>query len=101
MELSLAPLLAYWFVSILETNLLRDGEPIMYSMYVDKIITAFSNDKKANKLNKNFDSFHEDLIITMESSRSYLLPILDFNIKIEENRFTLQSKRNHQIQSFF
>ena len=57
MELSLTPLLAYWFISNLETNLLRESEPIMYFIYVDKIITAFYSDKKANKFSKTLIIF--------------------------------------------
>ena len=43
----LAPLLANWFVSKLETNLLNEIQPKMYTRYVDDIFTIFPNEKKS------------------------------------------------------
>ena len=51
----LAPLLANWFVSKLETSLLNKILPKMYTRYVDDIFTIFSNEKMANEFNQKFN----------------------------------------------
>ena len=85
----LAPLLANWFVSNLETDLLqKQDEPIMYCRYVDDIFSIFSNDKQANEFKQRLNNVHKDLIFTMETSTSNQLPFLDIKIGIKENRFT-------------
>ena len=59
----LAPLLANWFVSKLETNLLNEIQPKMYTRYVDDIFTIFSNEEIAN-------GFNQKLKIKYSTSRS-------------------------------
>ena len=82
----LAPLLANWFVSKLETGLLKENEPKMYTRYVDDIFTVFADEKAANDFQQKLNNLHRDLIFTMESSTSNKLPFLDINVKLEENR---------------
>ena len=85
----LAPLLANWFVSKLETGLLNEIQPKMYN--VDDIFTIFSNEEMANEFNQKLNTLHQDLVFTMESSTSNKLPFLDISVKLEENRFTTSS----------
>ena len=48
----LAPLLANWFVSDLQTVLFhKNPEPKMYCRYVDDIFCVFRNDKQGTELN--------------------------------------------------
>ena len=84
----LAPLLANWFVSKLETNLLNEIQPKMYTRYVDDIFTIFSNEEMANELNQKLNTLHQYIVFTMESNTSNKLPFLDISVNLEENRFT-------------
>ena len=84
----LAPLLANWFVSKLETNLLNEIQPKMYTRYVDDIFTIFPNEEIANEFNQKLNTLHQDLVFTMESNTSNKLPFLDISVNLEENRFT-------------
>ena len=84
----LAPLLANWFVSKLETSLLNEIQPKMYTRYVDDIFTIFSNEEMANEFNQKLNTLHQDLVFTMETCTSGKLPFLDISVKLEENKFT-------------
>ena len=84
----LAPLLANWFVSKLETGLLNEIQPKMYTRYVDDIFTIFSNEEMANEFNQKLNTLHQDLVFTMETCTSGKLPFLDISVKLEENKFT-------------
>ena len=84
---ALAPLLANWFVSKLETGLLSEIEPKIYTRYVDDIFTIFSHEKTANEFYRKFNNLHQDLMFTMEFNTSNKLPFLDISMKLEESSF--------------
>ena len=83
--------LADWFVSKLETNLLNEIQPKMYTRYVDDIFTIFSNEEIANEFNQKLNTLHQDLVFTMESNTSNKLPFLDISINLEENRLLTEN----------
>ena len=81
----LAPLLANWFVSDLETVLFhKHSEPKMYCRYLDDIFFVFCNDKQGTEFNEKLNNLHKTMIFTMETSTTNQLPFLDITIKIKE-----------------
>ena len=76
----LAPLLANWFVSDLETVLFHKHlEPKMYCRYVDDIFCVFRNDKQSTEFNEKLNNLHEAMVFTMETSTTNQLPFHDIS----------------------
>ena len=85
----LAPLLANWFVSNLETDLFhKHQEPKMYCRYVDDIFSVFSNKKQGIEFNEKLNNIHKAMVFTMETSMINQLPFLDINIRIKDDQFS-------------
>ena len=79
---SLAPILANWFFSDLETESFhKHQEPKMYCRYVDDILCVFHNDKQGKEFKGRLKNLHKTMIFTMEISTSNQLPFLDINLK--------------------
>ena len=84
----LAPLLANWFVSDLESNLLeKHQQPKIYCRYVDDIFCVFNNENQTKDFNAISNNLHKDMCFTMEISKSNQLPYLDINVNISEDKF--------------
>ena len=82
----LAPLLANWFVSQLETNLLnKTKNPKMYCRYVDDIFCIFENKEDALLFEKELNSMHKDMKFTIQTCQDGKLPFLDTLVAIKDN----------------
>ena len=85
----LAPVLANWFFSDLETVLFhKHPEPKMYCRYVDDIVCVFRNDIQGREFNEELNNLHKAMIFTLETSTTNQLPFLDINIKIKGDLIT-------------
>ena len=63
--ISIAPPLANWFVSMLETGLKSEIEPKMYTRYIDNIFTILFNEKTTNEFNKKLKYLDQDFMFTI------------------------------------
>ena len=83
----LAPILANWFVSKIESKLLEDTnikQPKFYKRYVDDIFAVFHCETDKNEFFTHLNNAHKNLQFTMEEmcNTSRSLPFLDVNIRI-------------------
>ena len=89
----LAPILANWFVGIIEKKILNDPkipQPKFYRRYVDDIFAIFHCQSDKEKFFSFLNKAHDNLKFTMENmdTSRKSLPFLDVNIKItSENAF--------------
>ena len=86
----LAPILANWFVSKVETKLLDNPlikPPKFYRRYVDDIFAVFENEKDRDVFYNHLNSAHKNLRFTMENvdTASKSLPFLDTKISINQH----------------
>ena len=85
----LAPLLAEWFVSKVETDILNsniDCKPLFYRRYVDDVFALFKCEKDRDSFFTVLNKAHPNLQFTMEVS-SGSLPFLDTEISINNESF--------------
>ena len=85
----LAPLLAEWFVSNIENNILKsniDCKPTFYRRYVDDTFALFKCEQDRDNFFAILNAAHPNLQFTMEVS-SGSLPFLDSAIAIKDNQF--------------
>ena len=93
----LAPLLANWFVSKIEQNILSDKshqkyKPTLYKRYVDDIFAIFKSNEDRDMFFETLNTAHPNLSFTMERSTN-MLPFLDISISIENNAFATKVYR--------
>ena len=85
----LAPLLANWFVSKLETELLNNfKKPKIFCRYVDDLFCIFENQDEIQPFYDQLNSMHKDLTFTMQTCDEDKLPYLDTNVEIKDRRFS-------------
>ena len=95
----LAPLLANWFVSKIEKNILSDirhrrYKPTLYRRYVDDVFAVFRSHKDRDEFFEVLNKAHKNLKFTMESSTTNnMLPFLDISISIQNETFTTKVYR--------
>jgi hypothetical protein len=83
----LAPILANWFVAMVENKILEDPnipQPKFYRRYVDDIFAIFRCEADRDNFFNHLNKAHENLKFTMENmdTSSKSLPFLDVNIRI-------------------
>ena len=89
----LAPLLANWFVCMMENNVLNNpsiSQPLFYRRYVDDVFAIFRCEEDRDVFFNHLNAAHDNLIFTMEMPNidSHALPFLDVEVSItESNRF--------------
>ncbi|MEL6805021.1 MAG: GIY-YIG nuclease family protein, partial [Bacteroidota bacterium] len=86
----MAPLLANWFVSKIENQLLNDSsikQPKFYRRYVDDVFAVFECQKDRDEFYKHLNCAHPNLQFTLENvdTTSNSLPFLDVEIAIDES----------------
>ena len=90
----LASLLANWFVSQLETNLLnKTKNPKMYCRYVDDIFCIFENKEEAHLFEKELNSMYKDMKFVIQTCQDRKLPFLDTQVAIKNNTIITTSYR--------
>ena len=85
----LAPLLAEWFVTKLETNIFNQNitcRPLFYKRYVDDIFAVFRTTSERDEFHGLLNGWHPNLVFTMENSTDSV-PFLDTAISIRNNQF--------------
>ena len=85
----LAPLLAEWFVSNIENNILESDvscKPTFYKRYVDDVFAIFKSEEDRDSFFSLLNTAHPNLKFTMEVSTNSL-PFLDTTVSINKNRF--------------
>ena len=93
----LAPLLADWFVTKIENNILLNNhhvayKPSYYRRYVDDIFAVFSSGTARDAFFETLNEAHQNLSFTMETT-SGPLPFLDTQITIKEQGFQIEVYR--------
>ena len=89
----LAPILANWFVAMVEKTILEDPkipQPKFYRRYVDDIFAVFSCESDKETFFNHLNKAHGNLKFTMENmdTSKKSLPFLDVDIKItSSNKF--------------
>ena len=74
----LAPLLANWFVSQLETDLfIKRTKPKMYCRYVDDIFCIFKNKEQIHQLDEKLNKMHKGIKFVIETCQEGKLLYLD------------------------
>ena len=85
----LAPLLANWFVSKLETELFNKfKKPKIYCRYIDDLFCIFENQVEIQSFHDQLNNMQKDLTFTMPTCEDYKLPYLDTNVKIKDKKFS-------------
>ena len=85
----LAPLLAEWFVSKIENNILQRDypcKPTFYRRYVDDVFALFKCEDDVKNFFALLNEAHPNLKFTIETSTTFL-PFLDTAISIKSNQF--------------
>ena len=93
----MAPLLANWFVTTIENNILSAKEhdlckPSYYRRYVDDIFAVFSSETSRDAFFEVLNNAHSNLIFTMEISTG-ALPFLDTQVTIKHLGFQVEVYR--------
>ena len=93
----LAPLLADWFVTKIENNIMSNRkyesyQPSHYRRYVDDIFAVFPNETARDNFFKVLNNTHKNLSFTMETTHGPL-PFLDTQITIKDQRFQVEVYR--------
>ena len=91
----LAPLLAEWFVSKIENNIMQQDisyKPIFYKRYVDDVFALFKSEDDRDKFFSLLNGAHPNLKFTMEVSTNSL-PFLDTAVSIKDDRFEISVYR--------
>ena len=89
----LAPLLANWFVCMVENNVLDNpsiNQPILYRRYVDDVFAVFQCEQDRDLFFDHLNAAHVNLSFTMELANieTNSLPFLDVEVRItEQNNF--------------
>ena len=95
----LAPLLANWFVCMVENNVLNNpsiSQPIFYRRYVDDVFAIFRSEQDRDLFFNHLNAAHANLSFTMEMAnvQTHSLPFLDVEVSImESNKFTTKVYR--------
>ena len=83
----LSPLLANWFVSQLETELLnKTARPKMYCRYVDDIFCIFQNKEQIHQFDEKLNNMHKDMTFVIQTCQEGKLPYLDTQVAIKTTR---------------
>ena len=87
MDSPLVPLLANWFVSQLETDLLnKTKKPKMYCRYADDIFCIFENKEQAHLFDKKLNKIHKDMKSVIQTCKEGKLPFLDTQVAIKHKK---------------
>ena len=85
----LAPLLAEWFVSKIENEILKKDltcKPVIYKRYVDDVFAIFKCEDDRDQFFSLLNAAHPNLEFTMETSTNFL-PFLDTAVSIKNDCF--------------
>jgi hypothetical protein len=85
----LAPLLAEWFISKIENDILKKDRacnPVIYKRYVDDVFAIFKCEDDRDKFFSLLNAAHPNLEFTMETSTNFL-PFLDTAVTIKNDHF--------------
>ena len=82
----LAPLLANWLVSRLETDLLnKTKKPKMFCRYVTAF-SAFSKQRAVHLFDKEPNKMHKDMKFVVQTCQEGKLPFLNTQVAIKNNK---------------
>ncbi len=85
----LAPLLAEWFVSKIENDILQQDHPFkptFYRRYVDDVFALFNCEEDVKSFFALLNEAHPNLKFTIETSATFL-PFLDTAVSIDNDQF--------------
>ena len=91
----LAPLLAEWFVAMVEEQVVQQStscKPIFYKRYVDDIFAVFHSITDRDRYFSILNNAHPNLTFTMEVNKSKL-PFLDVSVYIKNGKYNTQVYR--------